>query len=108
MSQQQSEERFQNKLSPTSNATATSSEIRNEDQRENLSPRTSLVISTRAVTTPEEKKPDGSGSKRDCEYCRPQKLSWRVAEERKKAVVLGGVFVSVVFKEEHYFSTSIC
>lgn len=55
VSQKQSEERFQKKSSPTSNTTATSSEIRNEDQRENLSPRTSLVISTRAVTTAEEK-----------------------------------------------------
>lgn len=52
----------------TSRATATSSEIRNEGWLGNLSPRRSLVISTRAVTTVEEKKPDGSGSQRDWEY----------------------------------------
>lgn len=105
VSQKQSEERFQKKLSPTSNATATSSEKTNEDQRENLSPRTSLVISTRAVTTAEEKNlmavdPKGTVS------TAAHKNS--LGEELKKDVVLGGVLVSVVFKEEQCFSTSIC
>lgn len=44
------EERFQRKLATMSNATATSSDAGNEDWLGNLSPRRSLVISTRAVT----------------------------------------------------------